>query len=273
MKALNPRGSGRKKGICLTVTDHAVLDRIGKQGFQSFKALSKGPLKSVSPKHAWKRLRQLKEAGLLCTVLTDGGMILGWTLAKAGIKRFPLLPQKGWNLEYRPPIYKTSFHHDEALREVRLAINNAPCIRKWVPEHVLKAQANRKLKYRNGKTSSDQRNAIPDALLTLRHNGVDYNAALEVELTRKSKRRLYLKLEDYVIRPDLSLSFFVVKGEDLLEILSNIYKEVLQRSFKAKLKTPQNGVYFIELSELLRDGVWAKFRGNLGSIILGEWTP
>lgn len=264
---------GSPKGRRCTKTDHEVLLKIARIGFQSYPELRAGPLKDFSREHSWTCMKKLVEMGLLAEAKGDGGEIRGWFLAPKGGKLFEnFATDEGWAVASRSPSYRTSYHHDRVLREIQSLLEVSPAIKKWVPEQKLRRDLMQRFFYLHAQDKSEKVAALPDALLHLRSGGQDSKAALELELRQKSRRRLFRKFEAHIIHSDFDFVFYIVEGESLLRTLWSVYKEVREKSVHVKFAKRQNGIFFAELSEVRKLGLQAKFKGVHDTFSLADLT-
>ena len=117
---------GKKLRFRLTPTDIAVLIKIAPERFESYPELRRSALSHVSRAHSWVTLKRLGQLTATQTeIRTDGGGILGWSLTPKAKEltevedHLPEYPQ-------RAPVYKTTFHHDCVVREVRDVLEKSP---------------------------------------------------------------------------------------------------------------------------------------------------
>jgi hypothetical protein len=253
---------GRPKGPTLTAADHAAIQLIATEGFQTYHELSAGPLKDDNRTHRWDRMKRLVRMGLLRECHSDSGGILGWAIQPKGVgKHYAHAPQALQDAG-KVPLYRTSFSHDVVLRRIKGYLTQSPAVTRWIPEHLLKAQVMREFQYFNHHDRREKLLLVPDALLHLQSGGTESKAALELELTQKARRRLYQKIEAYVVSEDFDYVFFVAKDENLKRLLLDVYREVVSRSTCVKIAKQQNGIYFSTLPLLQKHGVHAKFSGD-----------
>ena len=253
---------GRPKGRCYSASYLAVLEKIAQEGFQSYPELRNSVLQNMTRQNSWKVLKKLTHDEFVTPSRGDGGAILGWSLAPKG-KNYLL--EKGIqsnHLDSRHPTYKTSYVHDITLREVKNILTQSQRVSSWIPEHVIKAEAMRKFQFLNDNEKSSQLLTIPDGLFKFKAGGKVFTGALELEMTRKSKRRIRQKLESHMTHSDFDFAFFVVNGGPLLQVLWSIYNDVLLNSVETKFHNRLNGIYFTLLDNLRKHGPKATFAGK-----------
>jgi hypothetical protein len=254
--------AGRPKGICKTENYSAVLNKIADEGFQTYPELRSTVLQNVTRQHSWKLLKKLNTAGFLSECRGDGGGIRGWALSQTGQNQIRINRDDGWKSEYRYPLYKTAYDHDVTLREVKNIFLGSPSITQWTPEYIVKSNAMRAIQYLNHKEKRRKLTAIPDALFQFESADQNFKAALELEMTRKSRSRLLHKFESQVTDSNFDFIFYVVNGEPLMQVLWDTYREVLSQSLRVKMKSQPNGIYFALLENLRRDRLQALFTGK-----------
>lgn len=250
-----------KRKLRLTLMDHHVLQTIATNGFQTYAELRQGCLKEAGRTWAWDRLRRLSDENLLHECRDDKGALLGWALHPNTNTEVIGVDPETMKAAQRVPHYKTSFQHDLALRDVRSILIQSSAITRWIPEHALKREIARRYHYLTERLRREKLMSVPDALLHIKSGRTDSKAALELELTRKSKKRLSQKFEEYALSSEIGFAFFVVKGEKLLRFLSDVHRQTVSNSVRIKLSRRQNGIYFVEYSELKRRGLDAGFVG------------
>ena len=193
---------GRPRGITLTQTDLAVLDIIADLGLQSYQQLSRGVLRGRHRVAVWARMKRLVRAGFVRECRDDNGRILAWTMTRQGASQVFVDEGTAREEARRAPVYRSTFEHDSLLVDVRSILSQSPVITYWEPERALRAEVMREFHYLHRSDQREKLLAVPDALLHLEANGTQAKAALELELTQKSRRRLFQKFEAHVTSPE-----------------------------------------------------------------------
>ena len=216
-------------------------------------------------------MRKLVRMGRLSVSRGDEGEIRGWYLTPKERRLFAAsgLDRDG-TATSRAPSYATSYSHDTIVREVQQILKDSPAVQQWVPEHVLRSELMQRYYYLHGCDKSDKIAGLPDALIHLKSNGKDSVAALEVELTQKSKKRLLRKLESHILNPAFQFVFYVVEGIPLLNILRSVYAEVTEQSLRVKFSKRQNGIFFVDLAKLRSEKLDALLEGITDSFSLND---
>ena len=256
------RTMGRPKGKCLTANYSAVLQKVANEGFQSYPELRSTVLQSMTRQSSWKVLKKLYAEGLLSECRGDGGGIRGWALSRKGQALLQSKGETGWSIQYHYPLYRTAFDHDVILREVRSLLIESPKMTHWIPEHVLKSETMREIQHLNQREKVAKLTTVPDALIQFKIAEQTFKAAIELELTRKSHQRLVHRFESHMTHSKFDFVFFIVKDENLLEVLWNAYQEVLTQAASIRGKSKLNGIYFVLLESLRTDRLKAKFVGQ-----------
>lgn len=264
---------GRPKGMRLTATDLLVLRKVGREGFQTYPELRSDVLSSYNRTHSWDLLRRLSLADYLIPSAGDFGAIRGWGLSQKGRELLSKQTTPLDHLDSKAPNYRTAFDHDLMLREIRKLLSQSPCISKWIPEHVLKAQAMAKINFHHLRDRGTQLLKVPDALFKIKTQGGRFNAALELEVTRKTKKRIFQKLEFHVTEPAYDFIFFVVKDEPLRQFLWEIYQSVLVESPRVKVTRQRNGIYFACLEDVRALKLEVPWTGEKDTLILANLVP
>lgn len=267
------RKGGAPSGHRLTSRDWAILRLIAKVGFQTYAELRLGPIKEASRAHSWVVLKKLVDMGYLTEVKGDGDEIRGWSLAPKGAREFEKYrDNESWAVGSNAPRYRTSFRHDTILREIQSALSRSSVVQSWVPEQKLRQECLRRFHYLRAQDKSEKIGGLPDAILHMKSGGKNSTAALELELTQKSKRRLFRKFESHITNSEYDYVFYVVEGAPLLDRLQAVYEDVLENSARVKIERNQNGIYFVELSALRKNPLRAKFEGAEDSFSLQDLT-
>ena len=268
--AVSKNVGGRPKGFSASETDLYIIGKVAREGFQTYQELHTGKLKDWPKSSLWRRLKRLVQEGCLQKGKDDKGRALGWSINHRDISKHFKLPEQVSEDAKRAPVYKTAYTHDLTLRLIKAVLGESSAVVRWVPEHVLKTEVMREFHYLHPRDKRDKLIAVPDALLHLRSGGEASKAALELELTRKSKRRLYQKFENYVTSEEFDYAFFIAKDENLKHVLTDVYDEVIAQSMKVKITKQPNGIYFATLAAIQKQGLHAKFVSRHDSLSFAE---
>ena len=270
MTPAKKRGRGRPRGIALTNTDHAVLLQIATKGFRSYEALRKRALANVARQHSWWVLKRLVDHGFLLADVGEKGIIHGWILSEKARKSMAEQKHAPIATKWAVPIYHAPYRHNALLHEIQDIMQQSPVITEWIPEHVIKAEAMSRFKSRHRRDQREKMANVPDALLTFKIDSEIKEAALELELSYKTKSRMFRKLEAHITNPEFNWAIFVLGNENLYRSYWNTYQHVLSTSLAVKLRSKQNGIYFITLENLQTHKTDARFKGLRHSFSLAE---
>lgn len=268
-----PRKRGRPKGARLSQTDHAVLGRISQEGFQTYAELRAGPLQHLHRVYAWDRMRRLVRLGFLSQYSRDGRGILGWSIAPKAVATLRSAGNPLWAQARAGPRYCSAFEHDLVLREIKQILCRSKAVTHWEAEDILKKRALGEQKYISGADRFEKLLYVPDAILHIAERSGEWDAALELELTRKSKARIYRKLKSYLTTHDFSCAFFIMRDNSLLQVYNAIDQEVRSTSLKVKMTSELNAIYFVLLENLRRDKLNASFQGEEGIFSFADLAP
>ena len=152
------------------------------------------------------------------------------------------------------------------MRELKDILCTSSAVSNWVPEHALKAIVMSKLKHLTRTERISRLELVPDGLFTLQDKLKRYKIALEVEMTRKSKKRMYRKIEAHLMSKNFDFVFFVLGPKVPSHFFSSMLDAVLATSPRVRFSEKQNGIYFCELEKLRTEKLGAKFNGKKDSI-------
>jgi hypothetical protein len=259
----------RQSRIRLTPTDIAVLRAVAPRRLETYAELRNAALSQVSRAHSWAILKRLVQHRFLTAIRSDGGGVLGWSLTPKA-KRLAQVLDDLPEFPQRAPVYKTSFHHDCVVREVRGVMEKSPAIRNWVPDHALQREFMRRMLEKGRRDSGENRLVIPDGIFEIQGPDGPTHGALEVEITQKSKERIYHKLEAHCVSQDFDYAFFVMRDEKLRDLFCEILAEVNRRSAWVRVARQVNGIYFTTLSEFRARGLHAPFHAETDVFTFAE---
>jgi hypothetical protein len=115
--------------------------------------------------------------------------------------------------------YIGMIHHDEILYRMVMGLQRSGLIREWTTEAEMKKVAMRDLRLGGARINTK----YPDALLTLDVPGNAVKVALELELSRKSKRRYEDMAYAYRGMKDVRGVFFVCRNPGLVATIKNAF--------------------------------------------------
>lgn len=203
---------------------------------------------------AYRRIRYLINMGVLKVILIDANrnrvlgitpMGMSYVRQGAGAFEYPLRPR-----------YYTSVDHDLMVLDLRATFEKCKAITSLLPENLVAADLRRKYG-RNARVDRDFK--LPDAVVCFETTKKHY-AAVELELTRKSKKRLERTFRLLMFSGDFTISLFIVKDLPLLKLLSGIYDEIWDQPWSHSGSI--HCCYFVTLDEFRTKGPDAVFTGR-----------
>lgn len=261
---------GRPRGISGNQTNLLILNKIAKERVQTYQELMQGEFAGW---HRWslrRRLNRMTREGLLKVIRSDQGQVLGWSLNPNHRSKTFSLSSKLRDEAKRAPVYKTAFSHDFTLRQIKQTFQESSALLSWTPEYLLKAKIMRELQHTSLKERQKTLLCVPDALLSLKTRDGKVLAALELELTQKSRRRLYQKIESYFLTDEFDCALFIVQGESLVRVIEEVRSRVLSQSARVQIAQRHNEIYVTTLDGFQQYGLKAKVSGNSASSCLND---
>ncbi|MGE4234149.1 MAG: hypothetical protein AB7F43_12545 [Bacteriovoracia bacterium] len=248
----------RKRQARLTVTDKAIIKRIGFYGFQTYPELRSTVLQAKSRAHTWVILKRLVRFKLLLEHRGDNFGILGWTLTPKA-KQYQFLEDINIVAPIKAkPLYRTSFRHDLILREVQSIVCKSSIVSDWKTERYIRAEKFSENPYL-AKSQNREMLCVPDAIFYVETDKNEWTFALELELTLKSHARLRKKFEKQLTSPDYHVVLYVVANEELIEKLENALDETEEKSLKVRVARNKNKIFFSTLENLRQHKLDARF--------------
>lgn len=256
----------------LTSQQKEVVRLILKTGFQSLSELRVGPLRAYRRDYCYKFLKKLEDRNVLTRSELRPGLIAGWVIST---KFKHLLVNSGWEASSIPksPSYRGSYEHDLILRTLQSIFERSYPITSWTSEMQIRSK---KIAFRIGESEETRRKreaSIPDGVFTFRHKGEIYTAALELERTQRSKKRLFQKIEQRLLSKDYNFVFYVVEKASLEKALRSVVADVLGRSIEVSIAHRLNGIYFALLSEVQENPRLVAFRGLKNTFQFEDKSP
>ena len=205
------------------------------------------------------RLRKLIKVGLVAPLLGDLGTLLGYQITPRGRALLGRMGVIACEAPTTKSMYKTAYAHNRLLYQVRDILEGSPLVSNFVTEPELK----RALAQSIGRDlTANDRHKVPDGQFTLTAGKRPLVVALELEMTLKRKERYFKSLENLATRSDIDTIFYVTAGPDLTRSIESALTRVRAVSTKVKLCPKYHGFYFASLSDVLENGLNAKFRGE-----------
>ena len=234
-----------------TSRDEAMMKTLGSYGILSTEQLARMYFPNTALTTVRRRLRILEDADQIYRVhgLDNGGV--AWALTKNAAARVGCMyPIRHFN--------RNSLIHDVALSEVRNVLEREGLCQNWVPEHVLKTQANI-----NRSRSSDEKPFVPDAIFSMKQKTETRVVALELELNGKNRKRYETILTRYKRKKTLWGVWYLVPNEGLGRALEKVWSEI-------NYKSRNDLLMWSLLPNFLQDPLNAYVRSEYFSIPLKE---
>ncbi|MBI4403262.1 MAG: replication-relaxation family protein [Deltaproteobacteria bacterium] len=196
-----------------TSRDQDLIHALGSYGILSTPQIRQLLFQNNRKTTMLRRLRILEKRRLIrrTTGLPGGGF--AWYLPpevgeKAGFEGIPM------------HINRNSLEHDVFLSQVRIALNSIGVGDSWTNEFALRRRA-----WEQQKGQYAIQEAIPDAILTVDHNGLKV-LALELELWGKSRRRYEKIFAGYNGKRQLWRILYLVPHKELGKLISEVKAKV-----------------------------------------------
>lgn len=240
----------------ITDRDRAILRFV----FENTMATSQQIKKRFFADSRWcyDRVRHLLNVGLLKVIMLDrnrsrvfGLTPFGMSFVREGASPFE-------DLSKLTPRYYSSVDHDLIVNELRAVFEQCPAVTNFIPETSLALELRKKYG-RNAKADCDFK--LPDAAVSFTSGVKKHFAAVEVELTQKSRKRLERTFELLITSTDFTLTLFIVKDVRLLTYLNRIYERVWDWP-SIRYGKVIHTCYFVTLEEFTQKGADAQFVGR-----------
>ena len=198
--------------------DLFFLEQLESYGVLSTQHIRELIFKGINTRTVLRRLRLLKQRGLIFSSegLPNGG--LAWTLSKKSASLFK------HDIETKI-INKNTLQHDVAISSIRIHLKRLKIAESWTAEHILKKEV-MKSNYeetRNSLCYIDEPLLVPDSLFTTKHEGEMKAVALEPELSLKSKARYKKIFSQYKEKENIWFVWYVVLNRSAGEVLSELW--------------------------------------------------
>lgn len=118
------------------------------------------------------------------------------------------------------PVYVGLLHHDETLARIVLEMERQGLIQAWTTEAEMKRLGSVDLRLSGSRLNTK----YPDALITLSVPGASIKVALELELSRKSKRRYEDVAFAYMGLSEVKAVFFVCGRREIIETIKAAFR-------------------------------------------------
>lgn len=215
-----------------------------------------------------RRIRHLRNVGLIESLIGDGGVKLAYRLTRKGIVYAKKSLFANDIILQSRPAFRTQFDHDRIVNEVREILSPSPIVRDFVSEVELRSKIGGE--WRVVRNTSEHDWKVPDALFSLRTTKGIMTVALEVELTQKAKARYTKIIQALLTSRKFHLVFFLCKNENLITLIRNEVAYVRRSNSIVRSSNRSNGIYFCSLDEVRSLGLDAPWDGENSRFSLNE---
>jgi hypothetical protein len=245
-EAKSPRKSQPRRE--LTNRDKKLLTFLAEYGCVSAERIKCRLWQTNQPSRThFRRIGILKRVGLIENVFGDGGISIGYRLSKKGATLLRSLPDLR-HLVITRRSYKTQFNHDQLLIDIRSILETSPLVKEFCPE----SEIRRKIVAKESKLQHwANLPAVPDGTFRLAIPGQEHAAALELEMTLKTRSRYTRIFRHHLLNKRWSLVFYVTKNEKIQQQLMAALTELKGKDVEVQMAKRINGIYFCTLGQFL----------------------
>ena len=201
-----------------TERDLLLLEQLESYGVLSTQQIRELIFKGINTRTVLRRLRLLKQRGLIFSSegLPNGG--LAWILSKKSASLFKQ------DIETKI-INKNTLQHDVAVSSIRIQLERLKIAESWTAEHILKKEVIRSIheERRNSLCYAEESPLVPDGLFITKYEGEMKAIALELELNLKSKARYKKIFSQYRKKEKICFVWYVVLNRSVGEVLSELW--------------------------------------------------
>ncbi len=257
-----------KSGFKLCIVDQEIVRIISLNRFANFKDLERMLINLPPGYNLFRRVRHLKNIGLIEPLIGDGGAKLGFRLSKKGIKfAKEKLLAKEVVLQSRPA-FRTQFDHDQIVNEAKEILTKSSIVEDFISEVELRSRIGKD--WRNTQSEIHREWKVPDALFSLRTSRGKMKTALEVELSQKAKTR-YMKITQALLTSKMfQLVFILCKDEKLMSLIRSEISIARAANPFVRASTRSNGIYFCTLESFRRLKLDAPWEGEDNRFTINE---
>lgn len=252
----------------LCKVDQEIVRFIALNRFAHYKDLERKLSDLSVGYNLFRRLRHLREADFIESLIGDGGAKLGYRLSKKGIEYAKKeLIANDVVLQSRPA-FRTQFDHDRIVIEAREILSHSEIVRDFVSEIELRSKIVKD--WRNVQNEVDRAWKVPDAIFRLSTQRGMMTTALEVELTQKAKARYEKIVQALLTSRMFHLVFILCKDEKLATLIRNEIAEARAANPFVRASNRSNGIYFCTLQTLRDQKLDAHWEGEDKRFSLNE---
>ena len=245
-KRFNKKKAEKKTPPKPTERDMFLLEQLESYGVLSTQQIRELIFKGINTRTVLRRLRLLKQRGLIFSSegLPNGG--LAWVLSKKSASLFK------HDIENKI-INKNTLQHDVAVSSIRIQLERLKIAESWTSEHILKKEVIKSIYEgrRNSLSYMDEPPLVPDSLFITKHDEEMKAVALELELNLKSKARYKKIFSQYKDKENFWFVWYVVLNRSAGETLAGLWDKyvlwgdcqfaysTLEEVFKDDFKLPE----------------------------------
>ncbi len=207
---------------------------------------------------SYHRMRHLVRIGLLRIIMRDPNNNRVFGITPLGMSYVKIAASPFDDLTGLTPRYYSSVDHDLVVNEVRTILETSSVVTKFVPENVLAVELRKKYGKR---ARADKEFKLPDAAVSFASGSKRHFAAIEVELSKKSKERLMRIFELLILGTDFTITLFIVKDKALLNYLQTNYDSTWNLP-SVQFNKQLHACYFVTLEDFRNRGLHATFVGR-----------
>ena len=247
--------------------DAEIMLYLAKNGFASPRNLEREFFRGIGHRNHYRSISRLKTKNLVEELTGDGGDLLGYKLSAKGFRITKKIVADKWPVQSPPNQFRTNFNHDELLVQLRGLFEKSPVVSHFQPEQIVRESLARRYGFEEQEGSGYK---VPDAIFQIRTPKGQFRVALELELTRKSKRRYRKIIKQLAVSGDWDAVFFVVKENAITKVVTDLFAELREKDLEIKFAKSLSSFYFCKLDEFLRDKDNCIFVGEKKSFSLIE---
>ncbi len=251
----------------LTPRDLDILVYLAKYGVSTRKNLHSLFWKTkVSSNTHHRRIRQLIDAGFIVHICkyTQG---LGLKLTIKGHRFLKKHDHAGYSFEYLQKNYGSDFKHDETLVRILDAFEENKCVKEIIHE---KDIARFFSSNKNSIITIESLRTFPDALVLMDVKNIDRYFTIELELSRKSKKRYKKIIKSHLLEQKWDFILYIVEDKSIEKVIKETLKELKERDFDVHKKELHNVFYFADLDTFLKEKSDTIFKSDNHQFSLNE---
>ncbi len=247
--------------------DARILLYLAKHSFASPRNVEREFFRGIAHRNHYRAIKRLKQRGLVEDIYGDNETLLGFKLSKKGIRITKTVLGPDGSVLTPQGQFRSTYDHDDLLIRLRSVLETSPAISHFCPEQTVRETFAKKYGHSEQEGSGYK---VPDATFQLKTRKRNFRVALELELTRKSKRRYRKIIKQLALSRDWDVVFFMLKEASLRKVITDILTELRAKDPEVRLAKFRHGFYFTQLSEVLTHGTSCEFHGEEKSFRISE---